>query len=321
MTRWTPRPSAVALSALVALVALVAAPARAQTAAPERRDPALQRQLEALVKDFPGDVGIYVRHLRTGRSAAIAADDTFPTASMIKVPILVGVFDAAAQGRLDYHAPLVYTDSLKYEGNDILGAFRDSATITPDRLVMLMLTMSDNTASLWLQHLAGTGTAINEWLAGHGFQVTRVNSRTPGRREDWQRFGWGQTTPREMTRLFTLIREGRAVSRGASEEMYRALTRSYWTGEALSQLPPWVQAASKQGAVDRSRSETVLVNAPGGDYVFSVITKHQTDTSYAHDNPGYVLLRRVSALLWRHFEPKHPWTPTPEAERFKPTEE
>jgi beta-lactamase class A len=108
------------------------------------------------------------------------------------------------------------------------------------------------------------------------------------------------------------------VSPAASEEMYRHLTRSYWTGEALSQLPPTVQAASKQGAVDRSRSEVVLVNAPSGDYVFCLITKNQQDQSWTYDNEGYVLLRRVSALLWRHFEPRHPWTPAPGADAFKP---
>ncbi|HET6577841.1 MAG TPA: serine hydrolase, partial [Gemmatimonadales bacterium] len=134
----------------------------------------------------------------------------------------------------------------------------------------------------------------------------------------YERWGWGQTTPREMARLVTLIREGRAVSPAASEEMYRHLTRSFWTGEALSRLPPTVQAASKQGAVDRSRSEVVLVNAPSGDYVFCVITRNQQDESWKQDNEGYVLLRRVSALLWRYFEPQHPWAPTPGAEALKP---
>jgi beta-lactamase class A len=79
-----------------------------------------------------------------------------------------------------------------------------------------------------------------------------------------------------------------------------------------------VQAASKQGAVDQSRSEVVLVNAPSGDYVFCLITKNQQDESWTYDNEGYVLLRRVSALLWRHFEPDHPWTPAPGADAFKP---
>ena len=118
-----------------------------------------------------------------------------------------------------------------------------------------------------------------------------------------------------------MIREGRAVSRGASDEMYRHLTRIYWTGEALSRLPPWVQAASKQGTVDQSRSEVVLVNAPSGDYVFSVITRNQTDKSYADANEGYVLIRAVSAMLWKEFEPKHAFVPDSNARRFKPPEE
>jgi beta-lactamase class A len=48
----------------------------------------------------------------------------------------------------------------------------------------------------------------------------------------------------------------------------------------LSQIPPTVQVASKQGAVNQSRSEVVLVNAPSGDYVFCVITKNQQDESW-----------------------------------------
>jgi beta-lactamase class A len=84
--------------------------------------------------------------------------------------------------------------------------------------------------------------------------------------------------------------------------MYRYLTRIYWDDEALSQIPPTVQVASKQGAVSRSRSEVVLVNAPGGDYVFAVITNGQQDTSWDHDNEGFVLIRDVSRLLWDYFE-------------------
>ena len=60
------------------------------------------------------------------------------------------------------------------------------------------------------------------------------------------------------------------------------------------------------------------MNAPSGDYVFAVITKKQADTTYASNNEGYVLLRKVSALLWKTFEPKHPWTPPPGVERFTP---
>lgn len=304
--------------AAVCLLALLGARTLAAQAPRDRRDRKLEAELAALAREVHGTVGIYVRHLRTGRSAEVNADSVFPTASMIKVPILVATYDAVERGVLPFDTTLTYLDSLDYTDEaDILAMAADSTMIPLGRVIMLMITMSDNTAALWLQSLSGTGVRINEWLATHGFDSTRVNSRTPGRRPIWEKYGWGQTTPREMARLFTMIRQGKAVSGAASEEMYRVLTRIYWNGEALSQIPPWVQAASKQGAVDRSRSETVLVNAPSGDYVFSVITKNQADTTYAPDNEGHVLLRKVSALLWKTFEPRHPWRPDPGAAKYK----
>jgi beta-lactamase class A len=298
------------------LVLLLPSAAAAQREHPDRR---LERELEALARVVHGDVGIYVRHLGTGATASVRAEDTFPTASMIKVPIMVGVFQAIDAGRFRFTdtAPEPRARA-KYPEDDISAGLSDTARITVSRLLTLSLTYSDNSASLWLQQLAGTGDSINAWLDRNGFSVTRVNARTPGREADYDRWGWGQTTPREMARLVTLIRQRKAVSPAASEEMYRTLTRSFWTGEALSQLPPTVQAASKQGAVDQSRSEVVLVNGPSGDYVFCVITKNQTDESSQPDNEGYVLLRRVSALLWRRFEPRHPWTPAAGANAFKP---
>ena len=122
----------------------------------------------------------------------------------------------------------------------------------------------------------------------------------------WEIWLW-QTTSRVMAKLPVMIRAGLAIHPAASDEMYRTLARSYW--DALSQIPPYVQAASKQGALDRSRWEVVLVNAPSGDYVFCVITKNQADTSSGFDNGGFVLLRDVSKLLSTHFEPESLWQP------------
>jgi len=268
----------------------------------------LEADLQTLVDSFDGRAGIFVRRLDSGVEIAINADSLFPTASMVKVPILLKTFDLIDRGELAYQQEMIYMDSLYYSDEDLAGNLKDSAKVKLSALVMLMLTMSDNTASLWLQETAGTGTAINEWLSENGFESTRVNSRTEGRRPDWERYGWGQTTPREMAGLIRLIYEGRAVSPPASEEMYRILTRTYWNDEAVSALPPTVQAATKQGAVSQSKSEVILVNAPSGDYLFCVITDDQTDVGYERRNEGYILIRNVSRLLWQAFEPGSDWT-------------
>jgi beta-lactamase class A len=298
------------------LLALVAAvPLRAQQSARAAwTDPALAATLDSLVRGFRGGVGVYVRHLPTGASAAIHADSVFPTASLIKVPILLTLYDQVEQGRLDLDARVPYPDTLNYryvEATDVVGYMTPGDTLPLSELAFLMLTVSDNVASLWIQAMVGGGAAVNEWLAAHGFEHTRVNSRTPGREAARSTYGWGQTTPREMAEALVMIREGRAVSPRASEAMYRMLTRSYWDAVALSQIPPTVQAASKQGFVDRSRSEVLLVNGPGGDYVLAIITKNQADTSYEEDNEGHSLIRAVSRAVYEHFNPADPWRPQP----------
>lgn len=181
---------------------------------------------------------------------------------------------------------------------------------------MLMITTSDNTASLWCQQLAGSGTAINSWLEKHRYRSTRVNSRTPGRETNRTRYGWGQTTPKEMAELLVSIRQGDVISPRASERIYRNLIRIYWDNGALSQIPPYIQAASKHGAVDQSKSEVVLVNAPHGDYVFCVITKNLQDKRWTYTNEGYVLIRQVSRILWNYFEPDYKWAPATKLEEW-----
>ena len=272
-------------------------------------DAELQQLLEETVASFKGDVGIYVLHLETGKQATISADTIFPTASIIKVPILVGLFDKINNNELDYRQKLVYSDSMYYGGSGLMQFYKDSASTDVSVLASLMITYSDNVTSLWCQALAGGGQQINAVMERYGFEHTRVNSRTPGREEIWKKYGWGQTTPREIATLVTKIHNGEIVSGAASDRMYRLMTNIYYDEGALSQIPATVQSASKQGMVNASRSEVVLVNAPSGDYVFSVMTKNNEDQRWEYDNEASELIRRVSSLLWNYFEQDRPWKP------------
>lgn len=282
-----------------------------------KTDKKLEKQLKVLLDSFHGTAGVYVRNLKTGKEVAINADTIFPTASIIKVPILVGIFNKINEGDFTYHQSMLYRDSAARGGSGLMQYFKDSTKIDLNVAITLMISHSDNTAAVWCEKLAGGGTTINSWLAQNGFQSTRLNSRTPGREKESKLYGWGQTTPREMANLMVMIREGKTVSPAASQQMYRDLTHVFWDEYALSQIPPYIQAASKQGMVDASRSEAVLVNAPHGDYVFYIATKNNTDKRWKPDNEAWQLARNVSALLWNYFEPHYGWTPATGVEKLR----
>ena len=273
----------------------------------QKTDNKLRSKLSEAILGFNGDVGVYVVELKTGKTVSINADTIFPTASIVKVPILIGVMDKIEKGELNYDSAHLYKDSLLYAGEDILGSFKDGEKIYLKKLIMLMLTMSDNTASLWLQKLAGTGTRINAILDSMGFQDTRVNSRTPGRENNRSVFGWGQTTPREIATLFERIYRNKIFSSVACENMMRHLSRNYWDEYALSHIPPYIQVFSKGGAVDEVRSEVLLVNAPNNPYIFCIFTKNNKDQSWQRENDAWKLARKTSKLVWDYFEPKDKW--------------
>ena len=274
----------------------------------QKTDKKLQAQLMEAIKGFRGDAGIYIKELKTGKVVMINADTIFPTASIIKVPILVGVIDKMERGELHYDSTHVYKDSLLYEGVDILGSFKDGEKIALKKIMMLMLTTSDNTASLWLQKLAGTGTRINAILDSIGLPNTRVNSRTPGRENNRTLYGWGQTTPKEIGTLFEMIYRNKLFSPAACDRMMRSLGRNLWDeDEAISQIPPYIEVFSKNGCVNAVRSEVLLVNAPNNPYIFCIFTKNNKDISWKHDNEGWQLARKTSKLVWDYFEPKDKW--------------
>ena len=273
----------------------------------QRTDKHLQNEITNLLKGFNGDVGVYVYEISKNKIVAINADTTFPTASMVKVPILIGIMHKINNGELNYHQVMTYTDSLYYsEGEDILASYKSGEKIELSKLLMLMMSTSDNTASLWLQGLAGSGTLINKYLDSLGMKDTRVNSRTEGRKEYWAQYGWGQTTPKEMATLMKMIVDNKIIDKQISERMLRLMSRQYWDEEAISQIPPNIFVADKNGAVDASRGEVMYVNG-AHPYIVCICTKNNKDQSWKYDNEAWMLTRKLSALLFKHFNPKSNW--------------
>ena len=112
----------------------------------------LKDQMKELLAGFEGEAGVYLYHFSRKQEIAINADEVFPTASMIKVPIMLTLFSKIEAGAYEYNQQVVYKDSLFYSEDDILGSFKDGQEIAISKLIMLMITMSDNTASLWYWH-------------------------------------------------------------------------------------------------------------------------------------------------------------------------
>src|SRR5512144_1322125 len=109
--------------------------------------PAPAADLDALItplaKEHKGKVAVAVKHLKTGEEFYLDADAVMPTASLIKLPVMVETYWQAAEGKVKFDATLTLTKGDKVPGSGVLTPhFSDGATFPLRDAVRLMVALS-----------------------------------------------------------------------------------------------------------------------------------------------------------------------------------
>ena len=296
------------ISRLRAVLALAVGPAigcanaqvPAATAPPMRADTAaLRRTLDSLSAAHRGVVGYAVHNLDTGERLERRGDEPFPTASLIKVPILVALFGLIEKGEIALDDRLVVNRVDKVPGSGILQHLHDGITITVRDAAWLMVTVSDNTATnLILDKVA----MRRVWTAMEalGLPRTKVHSRTFQRftsvaMDSSVKYGFGVSTPNEMARLFTLLAQGRAVSARADSTMLAMLAANPHA-LGLHRYLDGIHSPRKSGEVDASRTECGLLHLRSRVAV-CVFTRENQDQRWVPDNEAQLLLANMGRAV------------------------
>ncbi len=286
---------------------------------------ALKAAMDGVADGFGGTLGYSLHHRGRDERLARRGDEPFPTASTIKTAIMGAAMHQVETGALRWEDefPAPPEAVARQEGG--YGFFLPPGAPLPlPHWLNLMITVSDNTATLVLREVVGQGN-VNRWLSSLGLAQTKLLNGPQkvelGLLPLQQQYGLGMTTPMEMGRLLELIRDGQAGSPASCDRMLRLLAHQYWDSAIAAEIPPHVQIAHKTGAIDGHRSDSAFVFAPGGEYALTVYTKDQRDDRWTNDNEGLVAIRALSRLVWRHYHPQDPWTPPPGAAALWPPEE
>jgi beta-lactamase class A len=301
-------------------LALAAAPACAtgqgavRAAAPAsyvRADTAaLHRTLDSLATRHHGVVGYTVHDLDTGERLERRGDETFPTASLIKVSILVTVFDLVDRKQLGLDDPLTVLKLDKVPGSGQLQFLHDNATITVRDAAWLMTTLSDNTATnLLLDRIIIR--RVWEKMEKLGLPHTKVHSKSFLRiasvaMDSSVKYGLGVTTPNEMARLFALLADGKAVSPAADSAMLDILAHNT-DDTKLQRYVEGLDVPHKTGDTDQVRTECALFPLQSR-VVACVLTKENEDKRYMIDNEAQAMMARMGDVI-SHAWPRRPVPP------------
>ena len=259
----------------------------------------LHRTLDSLAAAHRGIVGYTVHNVDTGERLERRGDETFPTASLIKVPILVTVSDLVEQGQLSLDDPLTLLKIDKVPGAGNLQYMHDGATITVRDAAWLMSVTSDNTATnLLLDRIVIR--RVWEKMEKLGLPHTKVHSKVFLRiasvaMDSSVKYGLGVTTPNEMARLFALLADGKAVSAKADSTMLDILAHN----EDYNSMQRHVEAVTvphKTGATDQVRTECALFPLQSR-VVACVLTKENVDQRWLLDNEAQVVMGQMGRAV------------------------
>src|SRR6266496_1246652 len=288
---------ALIVSAMVAHLSILGKAASSQSPAQS-----LDQRVRAEITPFKGKVSLFAKNLDTGQEYSFNGDQRVPTASTIKIAVMIEAFARVAEGRAKWTDELVLTKAARYGGSGVLQELSDGLRLTLRDCVNLMMVVSDNTATnLVLDYLSTD--AVNARMNSLGFKDTRIMRRVGGGGEskegkiaDNKRFGLGATTPHEMVQILEKLNRGETVTAAVSKEMLNLMKREQ-VRYAIGRTTPDVPMASKYGALDHLRSCLAIVYSKRGKIALAITVDDMPEVNWSVDNPGYLLMSRLSTLF------------------------
>ena len=285
------------LRVLLAIMFLRAVPAGAQLPSkPDLLWEKMTAEVSTIAARLDAVMGVSILDLTDGRMFLLNGNQVFPTASTIKLPLLVELYrqdqDGGGAKLLDRYT---FDRADLVDGSEIMRGLSPGVSVLTNRdLAQFMVAVSDNAATNVLIGRVGM-EKVNVMLRSHGLRETMLRRRmidlTAARRGDEN-----VSTPRELTRLLQLLTSGALLEPVATKALLEQLSTGK-DGYIPRRMPPEVRVANKPGSLDGVRVDAGIVYAGRRPFAIAVMTTMDRDERSAEDAIGMVAL-----AAYRYFD-------------------
>lgn len=253
-----------------------------------------EKQLQDIVNSSPSLTGVMAIDLITGDSFGINKDMVFAQASAIKIPILMEVYKQAKDKKfaLADTRPLVAANTAG--GSGILNVMPDPVSLSIRNFCMLMIGLSDNSATNTLIDLVGMKN-INETMQSLGLKNTRVQRRMidqPASLRNEENI----STPAEAVQILKLLYDGKFVDKSASDEILTILQKNPVDNSKLAKgIPSNVKIAFKPGGMGGVSTEWGIIYLAKRPYAIAVMENYKAGTA------SQDVISNVSKALFEYY--------------------
>ena len=279
-----------------------------QKAEPSRTDSGsdlLWKKLDIRVRDiadkFDGVMGSAILDLTDSRILLLNGDRVFPTASSIKIAILVELYRQDQQTHSGANGKARLDDTYTFDPKDLVEDSRIMAGLTAGvthltnrDLAQFMVAVSDNAAANVLIDRVGKDN-VNAMLRGLGLSKTMLRRKmidiVAARKGDEN-----VATPEEMVRLLEAIYKDKVLTKESTAALMKQLStlkQSYITRLLLES----VQVANKPGELGAVRTDSGIVFAANRPFAISVMTAYDRDERAAER-----AISEVAVEAYHYFE-------------------
>jgi beta-lactamase class A len=227
----------------------------------------------ALLERAPFRVGAFARLMGGEALLERVPDAAYPSASVIKVPLVMTLYADAAEGRLDLGERVPVGE--RVDGSGVLRDLHDVEMVSLRDLAALAIGLSDNTATNRLIERVGTAR-VAERLAEWGCTTTALRRRM----YDFEAARRGLenvATARELASLLARLVAGECVDRATSDAVLALMERCDDDRKLRRFLAPGTKVPSKSGTLDASRNDVAVFRGPERTVVTAVFTAEVKD--------------------------------------------
>jgi beta-lactamase class A len=272
-------------------------------------------RISRLGGDFSGQLAVSAVDLSTGERIDWQPDLVLPTASVIKVPVLVALLRQADEGGVDLDARLTLKAGERVGGSGVLKLFDGGLQPTVRDVATMMIAVSDNTATNMVLDLVGGTEPVNAAMAELGLPTVTLHNSI-----DFELIGddvrrLGEASVRDLCELNRLIATRQAFGDRVSALAEEILSTQQYLDQAMRYtlanpyarelgLVAPLSVASKTGFFSGTRVDAGIVRfGVGGGFTYAVANHEASDTSFLPEAEGAVVNGLVGRTLVEHWWP------------------
>jgi len=233
-------------------------------------------EVKNLTKDLLGTYGVYVYRLEDDQEYGLRQNEIFPAASLMKLPVILTLYQEAETGRIDLGTEYKLLEKDKRGGAGILQSRPAGEVYTYRKLAELMGQYSDNTANNVLVKILGV-EKIQQTIDSLGMKKTN--------------FAEYETTPWDIGLFFRRLYEGGVVSSQHKEEILKFLTKTGWEDRIPAGIPQEVRVAHKIGTEIGVFSDAGIVFSQK-PFVLVIMSKE------ARESEAKEVLPKIAKVVW-----------------------